>query len=373
MNTEAVNVKVSYGVERATLSWEATSTTNLLGWLVEQHTSAGWSKLGEIGPESRGLTVKPLAPGSVGFRVWAVVKQYAKEVKGTVPGGEPAPEPKPESKPEPSGSMIVALDTGGWPAAFYADMAQAIKHLRVKSSELSSGAAEAKKVGLDYSSVIFGTGGTIGSIDPAKYSQEVVAACKAYPIRAIEVLNEPGGSWFWSDPTNYSAYFRLLKATHEAIAAAGLQVKVLASWDGGHAEPLPQSVTFGRGWKTLGGLAYCDGVTVHPYGGGKGECGGALGDRKKIEAAHEESGKPVYITEVGFPTAVGQPATGDSQQWTEAQQGQNFQGLIEWCKAQGYVANLTAFNYRDYGTNDFYGVETHAGARKPVFAVLKAS
>lgn len=370
MNTEAVNLKVSYGVEQVTLTWEATSTTNLLGWLVEQQTTGGWSKLPEIGPESRGLTVKPLPAGPANFRVWAVVKQYAKEAKGTILA-EPAPQPEPE--PSPAGSMIVALDTGGWPATFYGDMAQAVKHLRVKSSELSAGAAEAKKMGLDYASVIFGTGGTIGSIDPVKYAQEVVSACKQYPIRAVEVLNEPGGSWFWSDPTNYSAYFRLLKATHEAVAAAGLRVEVLASWDGGHAESLPKSVTFGRGWLALGGSAYCDGVTVHPYGGGKGECGGALGDRAKVEAAHKESGKPVYITEAGFPTAVGQAATGDSQQWTPAQQAENLKGFIAWCESTGYVANFTVFNYRDYGTNDFYGVETHAGTRKPSFAVLAAS
>jgi len=111
-------------------------------------------------------------------------------------------------------------------------------------------------------------------------------------------------------------------------------------------------------------------VSVHPYGGTGSRSESALGDRPQVVQAHEQTGLPVYITEVGWPTAVGQPATGDSLQWTEAEQAQNITSFIDWAKSTGYVADVTIFNYRDYGTNNFYGIETSTGVHKLSYAAL---
>jgi hypothetical protein len=54
---------------------------------------------------------------------------------------------------------------------------------------------------------------------------------------------------------------------------------------------------------------------------------------------------------------VSQPATGDSLQWTELEQAQNIFNFVTWSAKTGYVAAVTIFGYRDYGTNDWYGVE----------------
>lgn len=85
MATEAVNFTVKGGVESATLTWSASETTNLLAWLVEQKIGeAGtWVKLPQLEASKREETYK-LAPGEVFFRVWAIVKQNAKEAKATV-------------------------------------------------------------------------------------------------------------------------------------------------------------------------------------------------------------------------------------------------------------------------------------------------
>jgi exo-beta-1,3-glucanase (GH17 family) len=80
-------------------------------------------------------------------------------------------------------------------------------------------------------------------------------------------------------------------------------------------------------------------------------------DTAGVTAAHTDTGKPVWITEVGWPTAVSQPATGDSLQWTELEQAQNIFNFVTWSAKTGYVAAVTIFGYRDYGTNDWYGVE----------------
>jgi hypothetical protein len=278
--------------------------------------------------------------------------------------------------------MVVALNAGGWGRSAFADIARAVKSVRLEArfatnSEVGGAAAAGVSVG----SWLVGAHGTIAAINPQLYAAEVVALFKRYGRggafwrhrrdlggQAVEVLNEPNNRQFWSDPTNYAAYANLLKVVHEALAAnfpASIRPKVLASWDGGEG---PAS-GFGAGWARRGGLPYSDGVTVHPYAGARNQ-NGPLGGHIDVERARAQSGKPVYITEIGWPTAVGQPSTGDSQQWTEAQQAQYITSFFSWARGTGYVAMAVYFNYIDYGANDWYGIERRNRSHKPSFAAL---
>jgi exo-beta-1,3-glucanase (GH17 family) len=111
-------------------------------------------------------------------------------------------------------------------------------------------------------------------------------------------------------------------------------------------------------------------VTAHPYGGSSGQNGGAAGGHQDVEGAHAATGLPVYVTEVGWPTAVGQPSTGDSQQWSEAEQAQNMTNFVAWAHSTGFVKMVTFFNAVDYGSNTAYGVETSSRRHKLSFATL---
>jgi len=278
--------------------------------------------------------------------------------------------------------MTVALDAGGWGPSAFSDIAGAVRAVRLESrfatdSEVG-GAAEA---GVTVASWLVGTGGNIATIDPSSYAAEVVSLFKRYGKggtfwkgradlggQAVEVLNEPNNYLFWSDPNDYAAYANLLKVVHEALAAnfpAAIRPRELASWDGGEGPTSP----FGPGWAALGALPYVDGVTVHPYEGSSGE-NGPLGGEIDVEQAHAASGKPVYITEIGWPTAVGQPATGDSRQSSEAQQAENITNFFGWARSTGYVKLAVYFNYVDYGTNTWYGIERENRSHKPSFAAL---
>ncbi len=296
---------------------------------------------------------------------------------GLIEAGSGAPEPLP-------GSMSVGVSAGGWGPSAFADIAGAVKYVRMNArfaNDTEVGGAAA--AGVSVATWLFGTGGSLGAIDPASYAAEVVALFKRYGrggtfwrtrkrdlgSRDVEILNEPGNPAFWGDPTNYAAYVTLLRTVHEALALnfpEAIRPRVLASWDGGEGP----SSSFGPGWAALGGLAYCDGVTVHPYGGSDGSDGGALGGREDVEKARRVTGKAVYVTEVGWPTAVGQPGTGDSQQWTEAQQAENITNFVGWARSTGYVAMVLIFNYVDYGTNTWYGIERSDRSHKPSFAAL---
>jgi hypothetical protein len=280
-----------------------------------------------------------------------------------------------EGEEAQTSGTVIGVDSGGWGGTTFSDLAKGgIHYIRTELPEADYVEPEAEAEGVHIATVIFGTSGSIGAIDAASYAAEV----KSYFARygrdggiAVEVLNEPGNSIFWSDPKDYSAYAKIAKAVHEALAelpAASRPVE-LCSWDGGEASSSP-SKPWGQGIKAAGALPYCDGVTVHPYGGASGGDGGALGGRKDVELAHSESGKPVYVTEIGWPTAVGQPPTGDSQQWTESQQASNITSFMQWASATGYVPMVIYFNYVDYGTNDFYGIETSSRKHKLGFAAL---
>jgi hypothetical protein len=278
--------------------------------------------------------------------------------------------------------MVVALNAGGWGSGAYADLGRAARAVRLESrfaNDHEVGAAAA--AGVTVASWVVGVHGTVASIDPAAYAAQVVSLFKRYGRggtfwrgrrdlggQAVEVLNEPGNPAFWTDPRDYAAYANLLRAVHQALARSfppSLRPAVLASWDGGEG---PNS-GFGRGWAALGALRWCDGVTVHPYAGAR-EAHGPLGGVIDVEAAHAASHMPVYITEVGWPTAVGRPSTGDSSQATEAQQAQYVTSFFRWARATGYVRMAVYFNYVDYGFNSWYGVERRNRTHKPSFAAL---
>jgi hypothetical protein len=68
---------------------------------------------------------------------------------------------------------------------------------------------------------------------------------------------------------------------------------------------------------------------------------------------------------------VGQPSTGDSLQWTESEQAANVTNFIAWAHNTGYVAEVVYFNYRDYGTNAWYGIARADGSHKPAYEALR--
>lgn len=288
---------------------------------------------------------------------------------------QPKEEPPQEVERASPGRTVIGVDSGGWSGSTFSDLSKGgIDYIRTSSASSSYVEREAHAAGVQIATIIFGEGGSIGSISPSAYAAEVRSYFAKYGLdggMTVEVLNEPGNDVFWSDPGDYTAYAKLAQAVHEALAtlpAASRPVE-LCSWDGGEASPNADK-PWGQGIKAAGALPYCEGVTVHPYGGHTGGDGGALGGRKDVELAHTESGKPVYVTEIGWPTAVGQPPTGDSQQWTEAQQAANITGFMQWASATGYVPMVIYFNFVDYGTNDFYGIETKERKHKLGFAAL---
>jgi hypothetical protein len=292
------------------------------------------------------------------------------------PAGTPEPTPTPTPSPSPSG-MIVGLDAGNYGSSGAADVRSAVNTVRYDSERGVSALENFKKAGLRIQMNFPGpyNSGGVCALNADAWVAENLAFYKANtnPTQTpvIEALNEPGGSWFWGPNANSSAnalcYRNLLKKTHDAFHATYGEAapKILGTLDGSN------DLSFGKAWYTSDWATYVDGFIVHPYGGTGSKASSALGNRARIESARAMTGGPIYITEVGWPTAVGQPSTGDSLQWSESEQAANVTNFIAWCHDTGYVAEVIYFNYHDFGTNNWYGVVRSDGSHKPAYEALR--
>jgi hypothetical protein len=321
-------------------------------------TATAYDAAGNSSSASRSFTVSnPAAPAPAGTP-------------------EPAPTPAPSPAPNPTG-MIVGLDAGSYGTSGATDVRGAVNTVRYDSERGLSALENFKKAGLRIQMNFSGpyNSGGVCALNADAWVAENLAFYKTNtnPTQTpvIEALNEPGGTWFWGSNANSSAnatcYRNLLKKTHDAFHAQYGEAapKILGTLDGSGG------LSFGKAWYTSDWATYVDGFIVHPYGGTDSKTSSALGNRALIESARAMTGGPIYITEVGWPTAVGQPSTGDSLQWTESEQATNVTNFIAWCHDTGYVAEVIYFNYRDYGTNAWYGVLRSDGSHKPAYEALR--
>jgi|GEM_PF-3116471 hypothetical protein len=284
-----------------------------------------------------------------------------------------------EVVPPPPSSMVVSLNAGGWGVSNEtSDLKGVVPVLRIDTVTGSEAAAYAAG-GMKIIDDIHGPYNTAGirALDARSWGSEAIARAKANSnIIAVELLNEPQNPYFWGSSAQgwanveaYAAFVNTVAGMFAEAYPSGNGPKLLVSADGGFAgvqswgAPLWAKLN-----QTARALAH---PTVHPYGGTGERASSGLGNRARVSEAHALTSRSVWVTEVGWPTAVGQPPTGDSLQWTEAEQAANVASFTRWSRSLGYVEDVTLFQYRDYASNNFYGIETHAGARKQSYTTLQ--
>lgn len=298
------------------------------------------------------------------------------------------------STPPPTGggssggnaAMIVGLDIGNFGSNGVNDIKGVVGYARLDPSR-SAALSYYKTAGIKTIPNFTGnytTSGVSGLGDPVSWASSTLSKYKSFgcdPTQcpAIEVLNEPGGTWFWGSnalsQTNADAYAKLVKAVYDAFHGSygSNAPKILATYDG--ASGSNGVTTWGDRWwnSSYVDRTKVDGIIVHPYGGTSNRTASALGNTGLVTTAHTKTNKPIYVTEVGWPTAVGQSNTGDSFQWSEADQATNIYNFINWARGTGYVNATIIFNYRDYGTNAYYGITRPDGSHKPSYNALKCA
>jgi hypothetical protein len=301
----------------------------------------------------------------------------AKEVAISYPETTPTtPQP---TTPTGNGDMIVGIDIGNFNTAGANDVKGTVGYARIEQGVVAPSIYKnvGMKVIVNFSGP-YNTGG-VSAINATSWANDKLSWYKtncgdANTCPVIEVLNEPGGTWFWGanaiSQANANAYANLVKTTYNTFKTAfGANApKVLATYDGS------SGTTFGdRWWAADTDHSYVDGLIVHPYGLTVNRTESAKGNQSLVTSVRTKTNKPIYVTEVGWPTATSQPSTGDSFQWTEAEQASNTHNFISWARSTGYVNAVVLFNYRDYGTANWYGITRPDGTHKPAFDALRCA
>jgi hypothetical protein len=314
-----------------------------------------------------------------------VVDARALDASGTALGGwagrlQTAPASEPEQPTR--AKMTVALDIGGWSwESAVKDAAGAAKHFRSSyvNFDTDSQVELLARNGVQLMPLFNGSPTAGGS----ELASKVVSWFARYghggtfwqgkPVdrgaTTAEIVNEPGNPFFWGSgaTADEAAYARTIETVAAKVATLAHPPRLLVSFDGGYEGDRygraliaadPHLLQLGLGW------------TVHPYGG-HGTTS-ALGNRARVTEARAATHQPIYVTEVGWPTDTGAGPTGDSLQWTEAQQASNIASFVLWAGSLGYVADVTYFNYADYSPNNWYGIVDASGTtHKLAYDTLK--
>lgn len=162
--------------------------------------------------------------------------------------------------------------------------------------------AAAEKRGVTILPIVYGTPTWA---EPAWRHAEAYAAFVSATVRhygtrlpVIEIWNEQNIPSFWREP-DPKRYVSLLRAAYAAAKAANPNVRVAMGGLAGWSLPFLESL-YKEGLKDC-----CDIVNVHPYSyphAPEGPYRNAFRKLRELMARHGDADKPVWFTEVGWPT-----------------------------------------------------------------------
>ena len=121
------------------------------------------------------------------------------------------------------------------------------------------------------------------------------------PIRAWQILNEPNVPDFWSEQPPMPAYVAALRAAAGGIRAADPGATVVL------AGLTNESWTALEQLYAAGAHGLFDAVAIHPYTRRPADVLRILRMARNIMAANGDAALPLWITEISWPAAKGQP------------------------------------------------------------------
>ena len=260
--------------------------------------------------------------------------------------------------------MVVGMNINGMTSDTSTDFAGAANYMRVDLKSWGQNASTFSAAGIKVDDLLQGpysTSGISGLGSATTWANNALGwyktdGCTPTICPMVEVLNEPGGHWFWGNnamtASNASAYDSILVATYNAFKTAygSSTPKVLASFDGGMSDG-------SGGWgnymwqanKSIGN--YMDGITVHPYNQQSTDLGYQTNVTGSYSSAKSLSGRsiPVYITEIGWQTTPATADGGDPPQsgvltMSTAQQCSNVYNYVSWARGLCYVNAVMFFD-----------------------------
>ena len=190
---------------------------------------------------------------------------------------------------------------------------------------------------------------------------------------AIEIWNEPNLRLFFRPAPNAQRYTELLRIGRDAVRSADPAMPVIG---GALAAVLGDSSSSAVGLRPFlwgmyanGARGLMDGLSVHPYPGGRGPAGIYDAIDATIETRDTaQDDTPLWITETGAST------TGDySESAQAAVLGDIVPRLLRRPGVAGvYLHTLADPSERTFTIEDGYGIVRSSGTPKPAFCTLTA-
>lgn len=234
--------------------------------------------------------------------------------------------------------------------------------------------------------------GTSGDDSPqpasaAQYAQWAAAVAARYApmgVHTFEIWNEPNIQAFWQPKPNPAAYTAMLKAAYTAIKNVDPSAFVLS---GGLAPAVNNGtdiapITFLQDMYANGAKGSFDALGYHPYSypalpdsvqswSGWSQMSQTSPSLRSVMAANGDSGKKIWITEVGAPSAgpygVGQ--AGEAKEFTQ---------VIANAKATSWIGACYLYSWQDEGTSqstseNWFGLVTAGGAKKQAYHAVSTA
>jgi hypothetical protein len=137
---------------------------------------------------------------------------------------------------------------------------------------------------------------------------------KPQPVRQWQIWNEPDGDHFWHETPRLPAYAKLLSAAYPAIKALDPTATViLAGFPGDGSVQVKKLYDLGVGDRF-------DAVASHPFTFKVSNVQKLLERFRSVLAAHKDSAKPIYVTELSWPSAYRKTQHPYGFEVTEAEQ-----------------------------------------------------
>ena len=217
---------------------------------------------------------------------------------------------------------------------------------------------------------------------PAQYGAFAakVAARYAGRVRVFELGNEPNHINYVTHPSAV-VYAEILRAAYTAIKAVDPGAFVLTGGLGGTraGNGNIDGATFAAQLYEAGAKNFFDGISYHPYTypmmasveatvGGRGWSRMLLVRQTMVQ--NGDAAKPIWITEVGAPTA-------GTNSVTEAEQRAILHDAFDLWQTYSWGGVMCWFTYQDKGTDttthkDWFGLVDSTGQIKPAYAAYTA-
>jgi hypothetical protein len=206
------------------------------------------------------------------------------------------------------------------------------------------------------------------------------------PIREWQLWDEPTGPFFWDDVPPYGGapnaayrgpYIKLLRAAHDTIKAADPRARVILAG------------LFGKSWFVLGFLynfdrrvgRYFDAVAIHPFTARPENVRLIARLTRNVMNAHGDRRKPLFVTEMSWPSAAGRPNQNFGFEVSELEQAKRLERAYALLSGERRKLGIERVYWYDW-TGDDAGRESfrYAGLRryfaggffsKPAFAAFR--